>query len=39
MTWGGPECPRLTAAMILSGSVVQGKGLGSWLIVARQRSA
>ena len=32
-TW----CPRLTAAMILSGSAVQVKGLGSWLVCATKR--
>ena len=32
-TW----CPRLTAAMILSGSAVQVNGLGSWLVCATKR--
>ena len=32
-TW----CPRLTAAMILSGSAVQVKGFGSWLVSATKR--
>src|SRR6476619_7567500 len=32
-TW----CPRLTAAMILSGSAVHVNGLGSWFVSATKR--